>query len=58
MAHKFWSGLMLIVTALVFNTIQCNAQKTVKIQFDSKMEVSGQKFAIKDISPGLPTNWD
>ncbi len=58
MGNKFWSGLMLIVTALVFNTIQCNAQKTVKIQFDSKMEVSGQKFAIKDISPGLPTNWD
>ena len=34
------------------------AQKPVKIQFDSNKEVSGQKFAIQDISPGLPTNWD
>lgn len=34
------------------------AQRTVKIQFDSSKEVSGRKFAIKDITPGLPTNWD
>ena len=34
------------------------AQKTVKIQFDSNKEVSGRKFAIKDISPGIPANWD
>ncbi len=34
------------------------AQKTVKIQFDSSKEVSGQKFAIRDITPGLPANWD
>jgi len=32
--------------------------KTVKIKFDRTKEVSGQKFAIKDITPGLPANWD
>jgi hypothetical protein len=32
--------------------------KTFKISFDSSKEVSGTKFAIKDISPGLPRNWD
>ncbi len=37
---------------------QCNSPKTFKIQFDSSKEVSGKKFAIKDISPGLPENWD
>src|SRR5664279_2450334 len=50
---------LLVITALVFLTIlQCQAQKTVRIQFDSKMEVSGKKFAIKDISSGVPVNWD
>ncbi len=36
----------------------CLGQRPIKIQFDSNMEVSGQKFAIRDISPGLPANWD
>jgi hypothetical protein len=35
-----------------------SAQKTVKINFDSNKEVSGKKFAIRDITQGLPTNWD
>jgi hypothetical protein len=35
-----------------------SAQKTVKIQFDSNKEVSGKKFAIRDITQGIPTNWD
>ena len=34
------------------------SSKTFKIDFDSSKEYSGKKFAIKDISPGLPTNWD
>ena len=51
-------GLWTIGALLVLSVTQCNAQKLVKIQFDSNKEVSGQKFAIKDISPGLPTNWD
>lgn len=42
----------------LFTSISALAQKPVKIQFDSNKEVSGQKFAIRDITPGLPTNWD
>jgi hypothetical protein len=34
------------------------APKTFRIKFDSTKEVSGQKFAIRDITPGLPDNWD
>ncbi len=26
--------------------------------FDSEKEVSGMKFSLEDISPGLPANWD
>ena len=51
-------GLWTIAALFGLSVTQCNAQKLVKIQFDSKKEVSGQKFAIKDISPGLPANWD
>ncbi len=47
--------LSLVVILLCLSV---RAQKPVKIQFDSNKEVSGQKFAIRDISPGLPTNWD
>lgn len=57
MKNKIWSGF-LTTLVLLFATFQGGAQNTVKIQFDSNMEVSGQKFAIKDISPGLPANWD
>ena len=28
------------------------------IQFDNAYEVSGQKFALKEINPSLPTDWD
>lgn len=30
----------------------------VSISFDSEMEVSGAKFSLEDISPGLPSDWD
>jgi hypothetical protein len=29
-----------------------------KVVFDNTKEVSGKKFAIRDISPGLPADWD
>ena len=29
-----------------------------KIRFDSSKEVSGKKFAVRDINPDLPRNWD
>jgi hypothetical protein len=48
--------VIFIVLSLIVNP-GCT-KKTFKIQFDSNKEVSGAKFAIKDISPGLPTNWD
>lgn len=39
--------------------VQCKpAEQTFKILFDSTKEVSGQKFALKDINPELPDNWD
>lgn len=51
------SALILSFTALLF-LWQCSSPKTFKIQFDSTKEVSGKKFALKDIAPDLPANWD
>lgn len=46
-----------IVTVTMF--IQCASTQTIyKVQFDSSKEVSGQKFALKDINPELPIDWD
>ncbi len=50
--------LFIGVTFLLFKDLNCKAQKPVKIQFDSSKEVSGRKFAIRDISSGLPANWN
>lgn len=33
-------------------------EKTFNVKFDSTKEVSGKKFAIKDINPDLPLDWD
>ena len=50
---------LLAFSFLLFATsLSASAQKTVKIKFDSSKEVSGQKFAIRDITPGIPANWD
>ena len=53
---KFYLSALIAINLL--STIPCSAQKTVKIQFDSNKEVSGRKFAIKEITPGIPANWD
>lgn len=58
MKNKIISGLGIFIAAGLMTVMPCKAQRAVKIQFDSNMEVSGQKFAIKDISPELPTNWE
>lgn len=58
MKHKIGSKLLVITAIGLLSIMQCGAQKTVKIQFYSNKEVSGKKFAIKDISSGIPTNWD
>lgn len=44
----------------VMTFLRCGSPegKTYRIKFDSTKEVSGRKFAIKDITPGLSTNWD
>ena len=52
---KIWVAIVLVV---LFALPKTNAQNTVVIKFDSNKEVSGRKIAIKDISPGIPLNWD
>jgi hypothetical protein len=50
------TGMAILATLLL---TQCtSAPKEFKIKFNSNDEVSGQKFAIKDINPELPLNWD
>ena len=44
--------------ALLFITQCTPATEGFKVKFDSSKEVSGQKFAIRDINPNLPNNWD
>lgn len=45
--------------AAIMLFVQCSTgTKEFKIKFDSSLEVSGQKFAIRDINPNLPLNWD
>ena len=52
--------LMILLGAIaLFLMTQCtSAPEGFKIKFDSNHEVSGKKFAIKDINPDLPRNWD
>lgn len=52
--------VFLVAICLAIITLACSEKKdeTVKIQFDSTKKVSGEKFAIADISQGLPANWD
>jgi hypothetical protein len=54
-SFKFGKLLLIPVLCLLSSA---NAQKTFTIRFDSNKEVSGQKFALQDISPGLPEKWD
>ena len=58
MKATFLQNLLAISVLLFATSLSVSAQKTVKIQFDSSKEVSGQKFAIRDISSGIPANWD
>jgi hypothetical protein len=58
MKKQILSFLSILFVFILWVVNPCYSQKTVKIKFDSSKEVSGAKFAIKDISPGLPTNWD
>ena len=47
------------VFALLLSMTRCaSAPESFKIRFDSDKEISGQKFAVRDINPDLPRNWD
>jgi len=46
------------VVALLFLTQCTSAPEEFKIKFDSSKEISGKKFAIRDINSELPRNWD
>lgn len=50
-------GLLLLGS---FAFVQCSLpkEKGFKVTFDNTKEVSGKKFAIADITPSLPANWD
>ena len=54
LTHTALRGLTLL---LLFTFISCK-QDYVTIQFDSHKEVSGMKYSLEDISPGLPADWD
>ena len=47
----------LVLVCLLSQSCDKATDKKFKIQFDSSKKVSGQKFAIKDISPGLESDW-
>ncbi|MDR2384710.1 MAG: hypothetical protein LBD80_03455 [Tannerella sp.] len=40
-----------------FTLFNMSGEGKFKIMFDSSKEVSGRKFAVRDISPGLPDDW-
>jgi len=48
----------MVAIALLIMTQCTPAPEVYKIRFDNSKEVSGQKFAIRDINPDLPQNWD
>ncbi len=50
--------LVFFIASDIFSPGTSMSQNPVRIQFDSNKEVSGRKFAIRDISPGIPSNWD
>ena len=57
MKNKMKTIFLAALAATLF--VQCKStEKTFKVQLDSTKEVSGMKFALKDINPELPANWD
>ena len=51
--------MTIAAVAALFLTTQCtSAPEGFKVKFNSNHEVSGKKFAIRDINPDLPSNWD
>ncbi|MDR1860092.1 MAG: hypothetical protein LBR06_04145 [Bacteroidales bacterium] len=46
------------VLLLALAAMQACQPPTFRVVFDSSQEISGKKFAIADITPGLPRDWD
>ncbi|MGV8092018.1 MAG: hypothetical protein AB2L24_09165 [Mangrovibacterium sp.] len=57
MKRILWISIVVFCLTGLLTSLKTDSSKIFKIQFDSTKEVSGQKFAIQDISPGLPENW-
>ncbi|MDR2233059.1 MAG: hypothetical protein LBE56_08045 [Tannerella sp.] len=51
-------SICLAAFSLLLMTQCSSAPKEFKILFDSTKEISGQKFAVRDINPDLPRDWD
>ena len=56
-AMKYFTTCMVAVAMLLLTSCT-SAPEGFKIKFDSSKEVSGKKFAVRDINPDLPLNWD
>jgi hypothetical protein len=56
MKEKYVTGFRGLFFLILVLLISCQHDYT-EIRFDSKMEVSGRKLALADISPGLPSDW-
>lgn len=49
----------ILLTGLLGALLLTGCRQTVhKVTFDGSVEVSGKKFALKEINPALPENWD
>ena len=50
---------IVIILCLGLTAFGCSTKSNqFTIQFDNAYEVSGLKFALSDINPSLPANWD
>jgi hypothetical protein len=57
MRSYFRAFFIVLMTMMLF--VQCSTSKAkVHFAFDGSKEMSGQKFALKDINPNLPKDWD
>lgn len=53
------SGKLTVLAALLAAVVSCGPkQNTVVVQFDGSKEMSGKKFALSDINPDLPLDWN
>ena len=50
-------SVAIVLFSVAFILSGC-VEKTYRIEFDGSKEVSGQKFALNDINPDLPSDWD